>query len=313
MKLLDDFAAFISRKTGIRNLDLIKRDVLLHAILYDIYSGDLGDILLFKGGSCLIKCYLGYYRFSVDLDFTFSRQDLFKGKTRKEIRRIILRDLLPTIVKDIAKISSKYNLTFKPELSDREFFEFERNSRLVIIKLYHDESLIKIQINFTEDLIYREKSIDANTLLMDVAISKDERVYFGDFLTFYRPIKVRAYDPREIAAEKIRAILTRRGLKIADVIDLFALYKKGLIQLDEKLRRDAVRKVLFGVRESRRYLKNLMRWRPIQPSGLKLPQTLIKPINISELRIFLYDLNAFLENTRDHIKTENSKNQNTKP
>ncbi|MGH7882386.1 MAG: nucleotidyl transferase AbiEii/AbiGii toxin family protein [Candidatus Dormibacteraceae bacterium] len=43
-------------------------------ILAAIYSGQLGVILAFKGGTALRKCYFRGYRFSEDLDFTLLEQ-----------------------------------------------------------------------------------------------------------------------------------------------------------------------------------------------------------------------------------------------
>lgn len=66
---LSEFISFISEKTGVKNTSLIEKDLLLYRILKRLNS-EVGKDYLFKGGSCLIKCYFGYYRFSVDLDFT---------------------------------------------------------------------------------------------------------------------------------------------------------------------------------------------------------------------------------------------------
>ena len=52
-------------------------------------------------------------------------------------------------------------------------------------------------------------------------ISEDEKVYFEDFLNFYRPFELLCYDEKEILCEKIRAILTRRGQKLRDFYDVF--------------------------------------------------------------------------------------------
>ncbi|WP_048055266.1 hypothetical protein [Pyrococcus sp. NA2] len=71
----DEFTGFIIRKTGIEKSLLTKRDVLLHAILQELYEEErFQGQYLFKGETCLIECYLCYYRFSVDLNFTFPLQ-----------------------------------------------------------------------------------------------------------------------------------------------------------------------------------------------------------------------------------------------
>lgn len=41
-----------------------RREILVNA------HGELGESWVFKGGTCLKKCYFETYRFSEDLDFT---------------------------------------------------------------------------------------------------------------------------------------------------------------------------------------------------------------------------------------------------
>lgn len=51
--------------------EVLERDYLLSWILTGINQADaLRDLLVFKGGTALKKCYFGDYRFSEDLDFT---------------------------------------------------------------------------------------------------------------------------------------------------------------------------------------------------------------------------------------------------
>ena len=83
MPELSEFVEFMVEKSGVRDSSLVKRDILIHRILKDIFSSCLGDNYLFKGGSCLVKCYLGYYRFSVDLDFTWIDQSIWKNLGKK--------------------------------------------------------------------------------------------------------------------------------------------------------------------------------------------------------------------------------------
>jgi predicted nucleotidyltransferase component of viral defense system len=65
--------------------------------------------------------------------------------------------------------------------------------------------------------------LNVKTLLNRIDLSEDEKVYFGEFLDFYKPFSVLAYDEREILCEKVRAILTRKAQKLRDFYDLFIL------------------------------------------------------------------------------------------
>jgi len=72
---LSEFITFVAEKSGINKPNLIEKDLIIHRILKELLSSSrFADNYLFKGGSCLVKCYFGYYRFSVDLDFTWKNQ-----------------------------------------------------------------------------------------------------------------------------------------------------------------------------------------------------------------------------------------------
>ena len=51
--------------------EVIEKDYVLGWLLWGIGTDPvLGDQWVFKGGTCLKKCYIETYRFSEDLDFT---------------------------------------------------------------------------------------------------------------------------------------------------------------------------------------------------------------------------------------------------
>jgi len=110
---LSEFVAFICEKSGMRKPSLIEKDVLIHRILREI-STAFKDTYLFKGGSCLVKCYFGYYRFSVDLDFTWRKQEVWKGFGKKMLRRKLVAEAenFASFLEDVA---GKMELDFRAE------------------------------------------------------------------------------------------------------------------------------------------------------------------------------------------------------
>jgi len=65
------------RKMNISDRILIEKDILLHMILNELVKDKkFKEDFVFKGGTCLTKCYYGYYRFSEDLDFTYIAEAL---------------------------------------------------------------------------------------------------------------------------------------------------------------------------------------------------------------------------------------------
>ncbi|MFQ6120702.1 MAG: nucleotidyl transferase AbiEii/AbiGii toxin family protein, partial [Methanosarcinales archaeon] len=69
-----------------------------------IRKGFLFNHYPLKRGTCLAKVYLNYHRFSEDLDFTWKKQEVFKGKTMKKIRKVC-SELINEIGREIKDIS----------------------------------------------------------------------------------------------------------------------------------------------------------------------------------------------------------------
>src|SRR5213593_2285920 len=70
-----DFVNEVGKVLDIKRTDLIEKDFILHQILTNPSEDKFfADNFLFKGGTCLTKSYLGYFRFSEDIDFTWKDQ-----------------------------------------------------------------------------------------------------------------------------------------------------------------------------------------------------------------------------------------------
>src|SRR3989338_8914671 len=83
----DKFKSFLTSirdKTKITAIELIEKDFYLNVLLSKLNL----EGYAFKGGTCLAKAYLDYFRFSEDLDFTFINQKLWEGKSTKSIKKI---------------------------------------------------------------------------------------------------------------------------------------------------------------------------------------------------------------------------------
>jgi hypothetical protein len=180
---------------------------------------------------------------------------MWAGLGEKKLRRKLLAE-----IKDFASflktVSEKLGLRFEAELKNRNFIEFGGGGRMVTFKLWKNSELIKIQVNFIEKLLFPIKKITVKTLLDGAKLSTDEKAYFEEFLDFYKPLQIMAYDEREILCEKVRAILTRRAQKLRDFYDLFMLSKHGY-----KIE-DLAKEILEKVRASlyyRKYRSNLER------------------------------------------------------
>jgi len=232
------FINHIGDKLGIEKRDLIEKDILLQMLLNEIVKNkDFKDNFAFKGGTCLIKIYFGYFRFSEDLDFTYLNQKEFIGKSRSKIRKS-MSEKIDKLGESIETIAKQFNLDFKIEKENRKYFEFGGSNAFVTFKIWYDSvvlnkpSFIKIQINFIEKLNYEVKELPA-IFILDNSDKKEIELLFNDYSYLLSPVKIKAYDLKEILIEKVRAILTRRGIKIRDFVDVFLIVRKEKLDLND--------------------------------------------------------------------------------
>ncbi len=299
---LSEFVAFVAEKSGIRKPSLVERDVLIHRILRGVNSA-FGDAYLFKGGSCLVKCYFGYYRFSVDLDFTWREQKAWKNLGKKGLRRELVAqaEKFGSVLESTAH---DMELDFRCDLKNRNYMEFGSGSRMATFKLWKGNELIKIQVNFVERLIFPHRNVTAETLFAGRKIQDDEKAYFEEFMEFYHPVKVAAYSLEEILCEKIRAILTRQAMKLRDIYDVFMIEKAGVRM--EELREEILAKIGVAMR-FKKYREALM----ASINTLDLENVLDDP---SEMQMFVikpteefYSFVGELENFLKDVAREVSK------
>ncbi|MHA1596659.1 MAG: nucleotidyl transferase AbiEii/AbiGii toxin family protein [Candidatus Asgardarchaeia archaeon] len=252
-----EFVEEVSKKLGL-DKNLIERDFILHQILLDLSNTSFVNEFVFKGGSCLIKHYLGYYRFSMDLDFTFLRQSIFKGLSQKSIRRL-LSNRIDSIGRLFEEISENRALNFKCEKGNKRYVELGGGNKFATFKFWLPstigvETLVKIQINFVEELIFPLKKVELKSICPKI---KELEFLFPRYYTEYRAIiPFNVYDIREILCEKIRAILTRRGFKERDFIDVYFILNRFNINLEE-LEKEIIEKIRFVLKLYQKYRENL--------------------------------------------------------
>ena len=93
--------------------DLLEKDYHLTKILHKIAEKQIKD-LVFKRGTCLNKCYLGFYRLSEDLDFVYN-------KDTKELSKRQIKQILDKLRRELIEILDE--LTFQGVLyGSLEFF-----------------------------------------------------------------------------------------------------------------------------------------------------------------------------------------------
>ncbi len=305
---MKEFVNEVSRALRVERGDLIEKDFILHQVLLDLSKDEFFyKNFLFKGGTCLIKCYLGYFRFSEDIDFTWKNQGIFKSMSQKEIRRY-LSGVINDIGATFERVAEKRGFDFKCNKSDRDYVELGGGNKISTFKIWYSSeilnrrSFVKVQINFVDVLKFPGVKNDLRSLL-----KKDREIeaLFPEYKEYSEKIGFYTYDIREIFCEKIRSILTRRGIKARDFVDIYLISKKFNIRFED-MEEDIVDKTRFVLNRYAKYKKNfkekkkliksedLFRWG--EEKGL-----LLSKIDEEEFYRFLRELTRFMQNIAGKI------------
>jgi predicted nucleotidyltransferase component of viral defense system len=232
-----DFVNEVARTQKIKRADLIEKDLILHQVLFDLSKNEFfHDNFVFKGGTCLAKCYLDYFRFSEDIDFTWKNQSAFEGKSQKEIRKY-LSTVIDTVGELFEEIAEKRGLDFRCLKNDRNYVELTGGDKTCTFKVWYQSEVLgrrgflKVQMNFVEKICYAFKGAELKSLIS--GNHEELGLLFPEYDEYSRKIAFDVYNSKEILAEKIRAILTRRGLKARDFLDVYLINKTLGISLKD--------------------------------------------------------------------------------
>jgi len=303
-----DFVNEVARIQKVKRADLIEKDLILHQLLFDLSRNKFFHAnFAFKGGTCLAKCYLDYFRFSEDIDFTWKDQTIFQGKSQKELRRHLssIIDEVGKIFEDIAK---KRALSFQCLKQNRDYVELTGSDKMCTFKVWYDsevlgrKSFLKVQINFVERICYSLKSAQLRSLICES--DGELTVLFPEFKEYTEKISFDVYDAREILSEKIRAILTRQGTKARDYLDVYLIEKQFGIPLDD-IYVCVLEKTQFTLNLYERYRQNLKEKKQTilstpfnwgEEKGL-----LLKEIDEKDFYKFIEKLKVFLKKVIDSL------------
>ncbi|MGA8905757.1 MAG: nucleotidyl transferase AbiEii/AbiGii toxin family protein [Candidatus Bathyarchaeia archaeon] len=300
-------ADFVNEVAGVLNIgrrDLIEKDLVLHQILADLSQEKFfADNFLFKGGTCLIKCYFGYVRFSEDIDFTWKDQSAFSKMSGKKIRSKLSKiiDETGSVFEDIAK---KRGLDFKCVKSNTEYVELGGSDKTCTLKIWYDSeilgrrSFVKVQINFVEQMCFSPTKGQLSGLL--TGKHEELKALFPDEAAEYsKKIPFSVYDIREILSEKVRALLTREGTKARDFVDVYLIWKRfGIRPEDEE--KCIVGKIDFSLKFYAKYRDHLKQKVRLLNSGKLFDwgaekELLLSDIDEADLYKFLSGFETFLK------------------
>ena len=284
--------------------EMIKKDLALSYILYDMSEDIRKDKnspftkIIFKGGTLLSKSHLDYHRLSEDLDFTFfdnkSLNKLLKKQKQKKIKGYLKEEFLPRF----QKIIDKYSFDFDSNEMNKQTQKYCPIKAPVNFAKFHvyldksDQTPIKIDINFTEELFFKPEK----TKLKHLNSSSESLIFpLGDY-------ELNSYVLEEILIEKIRAVLTREEkIHERDVFDLFLINKVGYnpFKLEVNKIKDKIRQ---GIGFKQDKVKELERINKIKDKFDQLESEIeaeiktmnLKEYNSQEYRKFFSELKEFL-------------------
>ena len=195
-------------------MDLIEKDYYCSIALACLYTHETP--LIFKGGTCLNKVHVGFYRLSEDLDFSIP---VNPGATRGDRRKAIepVKAHLASFKTHAPALQLEGDLAGHNE--GRQYTAvFTYKSMLTA-----NAGTIKFEVGLREPLLDQVFLAPARTLLMDPFKSHD----------LLSTATIFCLSMKEAFAEKIRAALARKDAAIRDLFDLDHAIRHKKIDLQD--------------------------------------------------------------------------------
>lgn len=199
-----------ARKAGVEPR-VIELDYVLGWALWGLGSSEfLRERLLFKGGTCLRKCYIPDYRFSEDLDFTALRWPEVDS-VREEIMGAM------------ARASEESGIDFRARAPRFEIVNHDYGKESLQVRIYWygphslrgDPRAIRLDISRGETIVFDPVERPVSHSYSDVS----------DMGALGWP----CYALEEVMAEKLRAVLGQRKHAVSrDLYDIHFLLEQGV-------------------------------------------------------------------------------------
>ncbi len=124
-------------------------------------------------------------------------------------------------------------------------------------------------------------------------------VLFPEYTEYSKKINFRIYDIREILSEKVRALLTREGTKARDFLDVYFIYRRFDIRLED-MEVCIISKTNFALELYDKYRSNLKEKIALLQSGNifrwgRERDLLLLQIDDSDFYSFLKEFQGFLK------------------
>lgn len=199
----------ISIRKGVLKSTIDKDWALGHFLDAIYYVPELRHKLIFKGGTCIKKCYISDYRFSEDLDFTSNDKD-FK-LTRKHLTEIV--DLLKERVDMQTHIETLKEIVYENKLVGYEavikFWGADHPRNVAPPPPQRWQTKVKIEIILYETVLFAISGRDITHDYSDKLTDSGKRIP--------------CYSIEEVLSEKMRSLVQRSYTAPRDLYDLWYL------------------------------------------------------------------------------------------
>lgn len=199
----------IAEAQGVLKSTVDKVWVLGHFIDGIYAIPELREVLIFKGGTCLRKCYFPNYRFSEDLDFTCINPKfvLTKGILNQLVQAVSDRTELPLYIQELNALKHKEKLTGYKAVIKFWGADHPRNQEPPPPERW--TTSIKIEIILYERMVF---PVEMRKVLHP----------YSDQLS-KTPRDIPCYTIHEVLSEKLRAIIQRSYTAPRDFYDIWYL------------------------------------------------------------------------------------------
>jgi predicted nucleotidyltransferase component of viral defense system len=201
-----------AEETGVPPATLDKDWVLGHFIAELYKTAWANEFLIFKGGTCLKKCYFDNFRFSEDIDFTLINPDF-------EVTNKLLQLICDKITNRIGILFSKVKI--EPLLWGDNHVGYTTHIRFWGAN--HKKSQLPPSSDRWQSSIKIE--IVKYELMVNPPLSRPLMSDYSDFALFEN-IKIPCYSILEVVSEKLRALLQRSYPAPRDYYDLWYLFQQ---------------------------------------------------------------------------------------
>lgn len=201
----------------------VEKDYVLSWVLYGISQNEKISEWLFKGGTCLKKCYFETYRFSEDLDFTVPKGAIYDENNIK----VALNNIA-----DFVYENSGINLRAR-ELELKE--SINKNNHKTYIAKYTYLGPLNLPSRNQQRIKF---DITDDEIIVDAYDMRDVFHMYSDASD--PPAKIRCYSVNEILAEKTRAIFERQG-RARDIYDIVNISRNFRDHIDTDIARKGLR------------------------------------------------------------------------